>query len=280
MPEPRPPRRTLEERFELWLLRSFVWSRRRPVRPARTPVPEHPIGPADRPATVRIAMFGLAAVAPILVASALIPLRNMIAAPTAALVMVLPVVGVALIVPRTASLIAAITAALAFDVLLTEPYYSITIDAADDVEAAIVLGLIGVIVATIVFRELDTRSRSESRGREITALEQTVRALSAPDPDHLVEVVTGQLTNLLDLRTCDWSPGFHGRVGKLLARDGSIEDWKEPGLPDLVEVPVIHRGNEFGRLLLRDPTDRPVSNEERSTVLALADLLALGLERR
>lgn len=273
----RGPPRSLDERFELWLVRSFVWTTRRQKRPAE-PVPDLPGGARPRPVPIRLAMVAFAGITPVLCAVALIPLRSVIAAPTAALVMVLPVVGVALVVPRVASVVAAVSAALAFDVLLTEPYYSVAIDAATDVEAAVVLGLLGLLVTTVVSRELEARSRSQSRVQEITALTETARALNDPDLDRLVRVVTAQLTELLELRSCDWSPGFHGRVGHVLSRDGTIGEWAGPGLPDgVVEVPVHDGRTEVGRLLLRASDGHPVSREERSTVLAIADLLGAGL---
>jgi K+-sensing histidine kinase KdpD len=81
-----------------------------------------------------------------------------------------------------------VVTALAFDVLLTRPYYSFAVDAADDVEAALVLGLLALVVATIVTREIEARGRSSSRRRELAAIDSVAHALAHGDSERLTEV--------------------------------------------------------------------------------------------
>lgn len=270
--------RSLAERFDSWMVRTYVWGPSRAKERPTGPVPDEPT--ADQPADLltQTSLVSLGLLIPALSAALLIPLRDAITAPTQTLILVLPVVAVAVLANRVAAGLAAVSAALAYDVFLTEPYYSVTIDAAEDAEAAVVLGAIGILVGTLVARELEARMRSASRADELAALRAVSRTLATGDPDRLVHVATEHIRGLLDLRACEWSAGFHGRVGHVMSADGSLSEWQGASFPDgIVEVPVVHRGTELGRLLLRPRSSAVVSAEERATVLAVADMLAAGL---
>lgn len=273
---------SLADRFDRWLTRTFVWRRGRGTPAPRLPVPDEPVAIRRRPPIVLVILVALAVILPVATASLLVPLREAIHTSTATLILVLPVVLVALIAGAGPGAVAAASSALAFDILLTRPYYSFTIEAATDVESALVLGVIALVVSSIVSRELAARSRSSSRRDELTAIEETARALADGDEDRLVEIVTATLRELLGLRSCDWSPGFHGTIHAVLQRDASIVgDRSSPGLPDgFLEVPVTYGGDELGRLVLRADSDAPVSVEERAVVLAIADLFAVGVAGR
>lgn len=280
MSDDRPrPSRSLGERFDSWLVRTYVWGPSRAKPQPEGPVPDVPATGQQASLLARTTLLLLGIVLPALAAALLIPLRDTITAPTQTLILVLPVVAVGVLAHRAAAAIAAVSAALAYDVFLTEPYYSFTIDAAEDAEAAIVLGIIGILVGTLVARELEARMRSASRADELAALRSVSHALAAGDTDRLVDAVTKRISDLLDLRSCDWSAGFHGRVGHVMGTDGSLSDWNGASFPDgIVEVPVVHHGTELGRLLLRPQSSAIVSAEERATILAVADILAAGLD--
>lgn len=141
--------------------------------------------------------------------------------------------------------------------------------------------MIGVVVGTVVVREVGARARSARRGREVAVLAEVARSLSREDAGDLVRACTDGICELLGLRSCEWAPGFRGTIHHELTRDGSITDWAGPGLPEaFLEVPVSHGGRELGRLILRSSTRAPVSSEERRTVVAIADLLGAGLGHR
>lgn len=273
----RRVRRSLGERFELWLVRSFVWTHGAADLEPPPPVPAEPAA-EQRAGIVRAVLTVTGLVLPVVVAAALIPLRDSIAGSTAALVLVLPVVAVAAVADRVAAVVAAASAALAYDVLLTQPYYSFTIDAADDIEAALVLGCIGAVVGTFVSREIQARSRSSRRALEIAALAEATQALSSGDTDRLVEACTTGIEELFDLVSCDWAPGFHGTIQHEMTRQGDISAWTRPELPaGYLEVPVAHAGHQLGRLILRGRGAGPVSTEERRTIVAIADILGAGV---
>jgi hypothetical protein len=269
--------RSLGQRFDRWLLRTFVIGPPHRTPPPPRPVPDEPTAPPI-PLPARVAIHAFSVAIPVAAAALLIPLRESIAPSTAALILVLPVVLVALTGSATAGALSAIAAALAFDIFHTRPYYSLTIDAADDVESALVLGLIALIVATVVTREVESRTRSSSRRHELAAVDAVAHAVAHADANRLIEVVTGTIADLLDARTCRWSPGFHGTIGPVLNRTGTFAGAAGPTLPAAgLEIPVVYQREELGRLIVRGDSTEPISAEERHTLITIADLFAAGL---
>ena len=70
-------------------------------------------------------------------------------APTLVLVLVVVVVAVATTGDRVAAAIAAIVAAASFDFFLTRPYTSMRITSAEDLETALMLLVIGLLVGQL-----------------------------------------------------------------------------------------------------------------------------------
>lgn len=269
--------RSWHDRFEQWLVKSVVWQRG--VEPPRNqPLPDHPVAPeAARIVQVARALLGIAI--PISVAVALVPFRTTIEPSSAALVLVLPVVLVALIAGSIPGVAAAATAALAFDVLLTRPYHSFTINAAADLEAATVLALTAVTIAGLVSREMTARTRSTVRHTALDVMRAVAERAAQGNTDALPEAATEAIRDVLRLRTCRWASGYHGTAGQVLARDGTVGQLRGDLaiLPDHVELPVVYHGQELGRLILSTARGQIVSREERTVAVALADILASGL---
>jgi len=208
--EERHKPHSLGERFERWLVRSYVWGPSRTKEQPPGPVPDEPTTVDQTKPLARATLLSLSLVLPALVGALLIPLRDVITAPTQTLILVLPVLAVAVLAHRGAAGLAALSAALAYDVFLTQPYYSFTTAAAaEDAEAALVLGSIGIIAGTLVARELEARMRSTSRANELTTLQSVSHTLATGDTDRLIEVATEHFRDLLGLQSCHWSPGFH-----------------------------------------------------------------------
>jgi hypothetical protein len=269
-------RRSLGERVDSWLTRTYVWGPAHPP-PVRAPAPDLPT-PPPTPLTVQVAAHVGAVLLPLGAAALLVPLRETVTTSTAALLLVLPVVLVAMSGRPTAGATAAISTTLAFDVLLTRPYYSLSIDAAADIESALVLAAIALVVSTLVSREVEARVRSASRHRELAAVDSVASALTRGDADRLEATLTAAVADLLDARSCHWSPGFHDRIGAELTRAGALTG---PAIPPpnargTVEIPVVFVREELGRIIARCEPDAQVSAEERRTVLTIADLFAAG----
>jgi hypothetical protein len=270
-------RRSISDRFESWLVRTYVWGPSQQRRPGPS-VSEEPTRKDDRPVTTRVALFVLGVALPALVAIALIPLRDVVSSSTATLVLVLPVLFATIVAGRTAGIVAAIVAALSYDVFLTRPYYSFTIDAANDVESALVLGGISLVVSMLVSTGLQARGRATSRAAELEALVAAAQVAASGDGAAMAARIEDLLTDYLGLRRCDWSPGFEGTVGHVLERSGRIAGVDEARLPDgYLEVPVVHGTTHLGRIVMRTAPSRDFSLEERRTVVAIADVFAAGL---
>jgi hypothetical protein len=90
--------------------------------------------------------------------------------------------------------------------------------------------------------------------------------------------VTGSIAGLLDARTCRWAPGFHGTVGAVLGRSTAFAGAQGPKIPEAgLEIPVVWRGDELGRRIVRGDSGEPISVEERQTLVTIADLFATGI---
>lgn len=252
-----------------------------------TPLPDEP-SPAGGLHRLRGPYaVALAIALPAVTCLALVPVREGVDRSTAALVLVLPVVAVALASGPVPAGLAAATAAVAFDVLLTRPYYWVEIHAAEDVEATAILLVVGVIVGQLVARTRSSQTKAVARARELEALVAVIGLANRPGSvDELVEGGSAVLADLLDLRECRWAPGYHGAAGPVLTRTGEITDeWKPSAdhahLPASgAELPVTHRGRELGRMILMPARQRPISREERATAVAISDLLGRALDEQ
>ena len=90
--------------------------------------------------------YFLAATAPIATATIVIPLREGLASATLALAFVVVVVSIASFGGRGPATVASLVSVMSFDFFLTRPYLSMRIDSADDIEAAVLLLVVGLIV--------------------------------------------------------------------------------------------------------------------------------------
>lgn len=236
---------------------------------------------------VRRVGWALAVMAPVAVAGALVLLREDIDRSTATLVLVLPVVVVAVVGGPWPAAVAALIAPLAFDVLLTQPYYEVRIHAAEDVEAMVILLAIGVLVGQLVAREARTRGGMTTRGSEVAALLSMIQATRAMGELPPAEQATKALQRIFTLRECRWAPEYQGGAYPRLTRSGEIGEGVRAGEGTLkdqaplpragVELPVTDGNDELGHLILMPADDTAVSREERAVALAIADLLGLAL---
>lgn len=83
---------------------------------------------------------------PFLMALALVPFRTDLSHTNAAPVLVVAVVAVAVLGSRTAGVVAALSAAW-FDFSLTRPYDTFDIEATADIETAVLLLVVGLVVS-------------------------------------------------------------------------------------------------------------------------------------
>ena len=150
-----------------------------------------------------------AVVAPVVVGALLTLVRDLITNNNAALVLVLVVVAVAASGDRLAGLVAAVVSAASFDFFLTQPYLTFTINDRDDVEAAVLLALIGLAVTEIALWGRRQQARASTRAGYLEGVVAAAQlaASGTTSPSDVVELVGRQIGVVLDLDACVFDPG-------------------------------------------------------------------------
>ncbi len=233
--------------------------------PSGRPVPDH----------VRTALLGAAVFLPGLVAVLLVPLRDTVDPANAALVMVVAVVAVACGGDRLAGILAALSAAAWFDLVLTRPYRSLAIDARDDVVSALVLLVVGVVVAEVAGWGRRRRDEAVRATRRLAGVEAALDAMdpAAPAPTRL-GTAAPHLSELLGVRSVEvvqvpptdgaaWL-GPDGRVEV----DGAVCDVDRFGLPRT--RPVVVAGPGGRALVMQAGIGAHPSDAQRLAAVALA----------
>jgi hypothetical protein len=229
-----------------------------------------------------------AVLAPVAVSALLSLVRGLITNNNAALVLVLVVVAVAATGDRVAGLVAAVASAAAFDFFLTEPYLTFTISQRDDIEAAVLLALIGLAVTEIALWGRRQQASASARAGYLDGVVSTARlAASGGTPAHeVVDLVGRQISDLLGLDGCTFDPGPSHVDRPRLEAGGGITwrgravDVDREGLPtlDLIELPVSSGGVDRGRYLLTSTSAvRRPDLERRQVAVTLAGQAAAAL---
>jgi hypothetical protein len=232
--------------------------------------------------------YVIAGIGPIAVAALLTLVRDDVDNANLALVMVLIVVTAGAVGGRGPGLFAAVVATLSYDFFLTRPYLSMQIDSTDDIETTIILLVIGLVVGQIGVVARRRRSEAERGSEEIARLHRVAeRAASGTSIDDLVTDVCGEVEELLHLERCTFESPPLGPPLARLERGGAVTGTSERrfvggafALPaEGVEVPVLGRGRQLGRLVLEpgDDPSRGVSVEERIVAIALSDQLGAAM---
>lgn len=241
----------------------------------------------QRWATARRAVPYLAAVvAPVAVAAVGAALRDRVDNANAALALVVAVVAVAATGRRLAGALAALTAAVAFDVLLTVPYGSFTISSRADVETFVLLAITGLLVSQLGAWARNQRSRAEQADDDLGLLYYAAELVAAGESrDQVVITVALELLTLLDLRDCRFEPGPARPDLPIVGRDGRVHDgslvWDvaTAGIPAVgAQLPVQRDGRTLGHLVVVPEPGRPLGARRVLVALALADLVGAAAD--
>jgi len=239
--------------------------------------------PDERQASV--AGYMIATLGPIVVAAMLVPLREELVGTNLALILVVVVVLAAVAGGRGAGAVAAVVSVIAYDFFLTRPYLSFQIDSADDLETAVILLVIGVIVGQLVTVARRSRVAAARGSDEIARLHRVAEdAARGTGVDELVARVEMELKGLFGLELCWFEQPPYEPLAARLERSGAIVGASLHAvgggfaLPAAgIELPVMGRGREFGRLVLIPKAGRSASIEERIVAVALSDQLGAAL---
>jgi Domain of unknown function (DUF4118) len=225
------------------------------------------------------------ALLPILVAALLVPFREGLQGATLVLVLVVVVVGVATTGDRIAAAIAAIVAAASFDFFLTKPYTSMRITSAEDIETALMLLVIGLLVGQL--GTWGSRRRAEaSRARDELHRLELVADRIAKDSGTLglLSMVESEITEMLGLEACRFS--LSRPDAPELRGDGSVDASLhalvdgEFALPsEGVAIRVENGGASLGWLHLIPGGRVGVPLETRKVAIALGQQLGTALAR-
>ncbi len=229
-----------------------------------------------------------AVVVPATTAAALIPLRSRIVSTNVALLLVVTVVAAAATGRRPAAALAAVSAAVGFNLFHTEPYLSLRISSGDDVETAVLLLVVGLIVGELALRGRRARALVAQQRQDLASI-HGLGALVADgeDTDYVLLATSSELTHLLGLVDCRFeSQPAEPRVMPEIRRDGSVRwgptpwDAERWGLPtDGAVIPVRCHGAWSGRFVLTAPVALPMSRVQLAKAVALVDQVGASLAR-
>jgi K+-sensing histidine kinase KdpD len=259
-----------------------TWQRERRRELPFEPTERQPLGAAR----TRLAYIA-AIVTPLAVGALMIPLRDELDQSTA-LILVVPVLLVALAGGIGPGLLAALSATMTFDVLLTRPYFGFAIHGDDDVVAAVTLLIVGAIVGTVASRLARVDTRAGARRRSISQFPSVVHAVAdgTADDRTIIDDAATAVTDILGLSGCEWRTGKASTTAPLILPDGHLmaylSDLSEDRaqLPDHTELPVSAGDTDHGRFVLLPTRGHDVSIEERRAAAAVAQLLAHELSLR
>jgi K+-sensing histidine kinase KdpD len=225
--------------------------------------------------------------APLALAAILVPFRASFPNTDAALALLVVVVAVAANGYRLAGALAAASAAVWFDFFLTRPYYRFTITRRADIETTLLLLVIGMAVTELAVWGRRQHAAASRRAGYLDGINAAAQAVAAGgSPSALTEQVTGQLTQLLSLRSCRFQYGAAG-LGQpaRMRHDGTVVAAHRPwdvdakGFPPGIDTELlVESGGIFqGRFLMTPRPSAPPTLEQRLLAVALADQVGAAL---
>jgi hypothetical protein len=214
-----------------------------------------------------------------------VPFRASFANTAAALVLVAVVVAVATMGNRTAGFLAAASAALWFDFFLTRPYERFAITHRPDIETAVSLFVVGIVVTELAARNRHNHEVASEESDHVGLIYGLSELAASGSPAHeVIERARSELIELLHLRDCRFQFGLPEGPVLRMERDGQVIlgggvwDVHRMGLPgpELVLV-TQNRGQTLGHFMLKPTPGFPVSLQRRVVAVAIADQVGAAL---
>ncbi len=220
-----------------------------------------------------------------MVVAILVPFRPSFANTAAALILVAVIVAVAALGNRAAGFVATVSATVWFDFFLTRPYEKFDITHRPDIETAVCLFVVGLIVTELAARNRHHHETAVEEADFVGLIHDVseLAASGAPSRD-VVERVRRELVPLLLLRDCRYESGGTSHPMTRIEHDGQVllagRTWAvdQLGLPGPeVELLVQIQGRTLGRFVLTPTPGTPVSHERRVVAVAIADQVGPSL---
>lgn len=227
------------------------------------------------------------ALAPCVAALVLMPLRTSVTHTNLALLLVVVVVSVSAIGNRFAGAVAALSAAAWFDFFHTEPYQSFHIQDRADMETAVLLLVVGLIVSQLASRARTLQRVAVADASHLERLHGTTRlARSSTSSDDVVQQVRRELIEVLELRACRFEYGTLVGCPPRLDPDGTVKvvgwiwDLERQGWPHgEIELRTVVHGRYQGRFLMTPESGSvPPPLEARLVAADLAAQAAAALD--
>ena len=224
-----------------------------------------------------------AGLAPLVACAVLSAFRDDVSSATAVLVLVLVIVAAASSGVRAAGIVAAVSSGVFFDFLLTEPYGRLVINDPNDIEATVLLVLIGAAVTEVALWGHRQQARAGRRAGYLDGVLGTVNLVSGSNqtPAALIQHICEQIKLVLAVENCEFVPGsvidprvaILGQQG-LVSRNGHVLDIDRDGLPtnEYTALRVTRGDVTVGHFLLTSAASiaRPTL-EQRKVAVLLAD---------
>jgi K+-sensing histidine kinase KdpD len=221
---------------------------------------------------------------PVLVAAALTPWRDRLAAADNALILVVVIVAVATAGHRWAAAACALSAALSFDFFLTRPYGSFRITRTSDLVTELLLLVVGLAVGDLAARGRTHRVAAGEGRRHLSAL-HTVTELAATgqEPGQVAAEASRLLVSVLGLRSCRFTRDDPDLAARVLP-DGQVRigavAWStgELGLPHRgVDLPIRGGGDVLAHFELVPEPGTRVPQDLLVVAVAIADQVGAAL---
>jgi len=230
----------------------------------------------------RVLAYGVAAVGPVLLAGAMVPLRDAGFSSGLALVLVLPVVAGVVLGGRGPGVVATVVGAASFDFFLTLPYLSFRIVGVDDVVVTGVLLVVGLVMARLVAGRERSETLAAERAADLDSLHR-LAGLGAGGDDigRLIRDASQELSDLLLVPDVEYRPGPVPEGMVRLCHDKVVVSSGRGGDSRVVAVPVDRADRHLAHFVLRYPSPMlfRVPAHRRAQAMVVADLLGAALER-
>ena len=229
--------------------------------------------------------LGAGALLPLGAAGILVPFRSNFANTAAALIFVALIVAVAALGNRASGFVATISATLWFDFFLTRPYEKLAITHRPDIETALSLFVVGIIVTELAARSRHHRATASEEANYVARIYDISELVaSGAATTEVLARVKEELIDLLHLRAARYESGSAARPMRRIEHDGQVilagRAWgvHNEGLPGPeIELVVQSRGQTLGRFVLAPTAGYPISRERRVVAVALADQAGAAL---
>ena len=227
---------------------------------------------------------------PLATCAVLATMRDSVTSATAVLVLVVWVVAAAATGDRIAGVLAALSGGAWFDFFLTEPYHRFTVDDADDIEAMVLLIVIGLVVTEVALWGRRQQAQASRRSGYLDGVLSAAAKVAEGDAPRttIIDLVAQHITEVLGGDRCKFVDGqVHDPRNALLDHDGALTrgghevNVDRDGLPvdEYVAVPVHRGARVLGHFLVTSASHVAYpSLEQRRIAVLLADQVAVVLE--